>query len=179
MQPREEPPESDQPKLSRSRGVDQVQLAKLEQQLMEKLQQQSEGKKLEEQADAEMAEISNAGASLSLEQILLMIAAAIMIISLPFIHYLLAIVLALFTILLALVAGLTSPKRPLGPRISLVMSLVGLLLLNIRLLLPMPPRARAVLSCFIKCSRFLFLFATFFSARTYRKRFWRKSNCDY
>jgi uncharacterized membrane protein len=151
-------------------SIDPQQLAKLEQDLLEKVEKKVEMKKLEAQADAEMTEINNAGSSINMEQILLIITAAIMIISLPFIHFLLAIVLAAFTIILALVAGFSSPKHPLSPRANLFMSLVGLIIFECSAIITHSTVGTSGVFVLYQVLAFLFLLATFFSARTYRRK---------
>jgi hypothetical protein len=151
-------------------SIDPQQLAKLEQDLLEKVEKKAEMKKLEMQADAELAEVSDAGSSVTMEQVLLMITAAIMIVSLPFIHFLLAIILAVFTIILAIVAGFSSPKHPLSPRANLFMSLVGLIIFECSAIITHSTVGTSGLFVLYQALAFLFLLATFFSARTYRRK---------
>jgi len=158
------------PPLDAAPRIDLEQLAKFEQHLLRKLKSQVEGKSLEQQANAEMSDIANAEVTISFEQVFLMIGAALMVLSLPFMHYLLAIILTLFTITVALVAGLSSPEQPFSPMLNLTISLVGMLFFGLSAIYIHTTQGANNAFWLYQVLAFLFLFSTFFSARTYRKK---------
>ena len=161
-EPQDLPPPEAQPK------VDLVQLAKIEQELLEKMERKADLKKLEAQAEAEMQPPSDI--PVGGEQVFFLMASAIMVISLPFMHYILAIILTIFAIVVSLVAGLASPKQSFSPLLNLAISLIGLLFFELGAIYIHTTAGSAAGFWLYQVLAFLFLFATFFSARSFRKR---------
>jgi len=151
--------------------IDPEQLARLEQELIEKMKRRSDAEALEKQADRELAmtDMPTVRAG-GIEQTFLMVAAALMVLSLPFMHYLLASVLTIFTIAVSLVAGLTSPRKTYSVRLNLAISLLGLLFFEFSAIYLHTFEGLSGEFWIYQVLAFIFLFCTYFSMRTYRKR---------
>lgn len=151
------PPEKASPK------IDLKQLAELEERLIEKAEKRLELKKLDKQAEAEISE-RQLGSN---EQVLLVVGAALMLFSLPFVRVFWGTILAVFTTIISLIAGFTSPKQSHSPALNLWASVIGLVLFEFAALIS----SRFGTTFWLyQLLAFIFLLATYFSAKTYRKR---------
>lgn len=141
---------------------------RLEQDIIKKIEEKSEHQRILAQVDSEMR--GEQGQHGALEQILLMSAAAVMIIVLPFIHYLTGILLTIFALVISLAAGLTSPKKSYSPRLNLYVSGAGLLFFEYAAMIQYHTYSVTFLFLLYQILAFIFLFATYFSVITYRHK---------
>lgn len=145
-------------------------MAQLEDDLLARIKQQSEADKLEERANQELGDIRSEVSNVSFEQIFLMMAAGVIVISIAFIHTLIAIVLALLAVAIALVTGLSSSRDGASSRINLFTSLVGLVVFQFAAIFSHTIDGDNNMFALYQFLAFLFLLATYFSARTFRKK---------
>ena len=143
-------------------------LEALEMDVLRKLEEKVDLKKMEEEATGELASVG--GSQGSTEQLLLMIAAGMMLIVLPLLHYVIGAFLTFFAILISFVAGLTSPKKPYSAALNLIVSAVGILFFEYSAIFEFHTGGATLLFWFCQALAFLFLFASYFSMGSYRRK---------
>jgi hypothetical protein len=141
--------------------------SKFAEELLQKAEMQLEHHKLLDQAEKEMEGVGNHG---TVEQILLMIGAALLILALPFLGYVNGFFLTLFTAAVSLIAGITSPKKSYSPGLNLIVSVIGLLYFEYGAIIQFHSYGITNLFLLYQALAFDFLFATYFSMVTYRRK---------
>lgn len=151
----------------RSRKRAEEEKVKIAQELLQTAGAQLEHQKLIDQAEKEMGGIGEHG---NVEQLLLMIAAGILIFTLPFLGFFNGILLTLFAVAVPLIAGMTSPKRSYSPGLNLMVSVIGLFYFEYGAIIQFHSSSISPLFLVYQALSFDFLFATYFSMVTYRRK---------
>ena len=142
-------------------------LERLEEDVIRKLEEKVELKKMEEEARTELTAAGTHGA---MEQLLLMLGAGIMIIILPFVRYFLGAFLTLFAVLISFIAGLTSPKKPYSAVLNLLAAAAGTLFFEYGAIFEHHEYGLTLLFWVYQALALIFLFASYFSMSTYRRK---------
>ncbi|MDE2018893.1 MAG: hypothetical protein KGJ13_00945 [Patescibacteria group bacterium] len=146
-------------------------LEQLEEDVIRKIEQKvDESRQIEEKAKEELAEADESNVRALTEQSLLMLAAAIMIIILPFLHYFLGVFLTLFAVAVSFVAGLAPSKEKYGAAFTMIIATGGMLFFEYSAIFEYHASQLSLLFWIFQLLALIFLLATFFGVGTYRKK---------